>query len=322
MRFEYSAGAFIYRIKGDKAEFLILTKSNGEHDLAKGHIEKGESAEAAAKREIKEETNLEPQLLPFFTTKTEYFFRSRGETIHKWVKYFIGKVAPSQRVRISYEHKGYQWLGYGESLKALGHKDLAEIFPSVLEYIRRYERMEELNREYGRLPEKAKKWELSRRHVRGEGRLDAKIMILGQAPGRNEDVQLRPFIGRSGRLLERILKGAKIRRADAYITSVVQFFPPANRMPSRQEIEMCEPFLFRQIEIIRPEYVVLLGNLATGSILDMDEVEKNHGRIIRKGGVTYMITFHPAAALRSTGTLKLMEKDFEKLSGLLSQKKS
>ncbi len=322
MRFDFSAGAFVYRMRGSSPEFLVLFKSNGESDLPKGHIEKGESSEVAARREIREETGLEPEFLPFFSVKTEYFFREKGETVHKEVRNFIGKVSMSQRVRISYEHKGYGWLGYDDAARALGYKDLLRIFPSVFKYINRYERMSALNREYARLPEKNRGWGLSRRHVRGEGRLDAEIMILGQAPGRNEDKLLRPFVGRSGKLLERILKDVKIKRQGVYITSVVQFFPPENRMPSRKEIEVCEPFLFRQIGIIKPEYVVLLGNLATGSILGMGEVEKNHGKIITRNGVTYMITFHPAAALRSTGTLRLMEKDFEKLRKLLSHKKS
>ena len=316
MKFEYSAGAFVYKISEGKVLMLVLKRGAGRRgtigapDMPKGHIERGESAEEAAKREIMEETGLTPFFLPSFREKTTYFFRDGGDMVRKELVLFIAD-AGTQKVRISHEHIGYQWLDYDTAKKVLVYKDIQKILPRVVEYIGRWEKMKILNEEYARLP--SRRWGLSKRLVCGEGRLDAKIMILGQAPGRNEDFTGRPFIGRSGKLLDTIMKRSGIARNDAYITSVVQFFPPDNRMPSRMEMAACKPFLFRQIAIVKPKVVVLLGDVASMSVLGIGEVKKNHGRIIKKSGVTYMITFHPAAALRSTGTLRIMERDFDKL---------
>lgn len=323
MKFEYSAGAFVYRKDRGRILFLILKRGDGRRgrkgtpDMPKGHIEKGEHAQDAAMREIREETGIVPQPLPYFKAKTRYFFHDKGDTVRKELTLFIVD-AGAQRVRISHEHSGYQWLDYDSAVKVIGFKDIVALLPSIKEYIDRWEKMKELNEEYERLPGKGREWALSRRLVPGEGRLDAKLMLLGQAPGREENEQQRPFVGRSGRLLSAILKRNGIQREEAYITSVVQFFPPANRMPSRSEIGLCKPFLLRQIDIIKPRFVVLLGNLSSISVLGIGEVERNHGRIIKRDGVTYMIAFHPAAALRSTGTLGLMEQDFEKLGKLLA----
>lgn len=317
MRFQHSAGAFVYKLVGKRVLFLLLIRPNGGYDLPKGHIEEGESDYEAARREIREETGLRPDFLPHFSMVTEYSFKERGHTAHKTVRFFIAKADPKQKVRISHEHASYKWLGYQEAASSLEYRDLLRILSAVSDYISRWERMDTLNTEYARLPKKAGAWSLSRRHVAGEGLLNAKVMLLGQAPGRNEDMMRRPFIGRSGKLLDNILGKSGIRREEAYITSVVQFFPEGNRMPTREEIKACKPFLLEQVEIIKPKFIVLLGNLASGSMLDISEVKTNHGRIIERNGATYMITFHPAAALRSTTTLKLMEKDFEKLGKLL-----
>ncbi len=316
MRFEYSSGAFVYRRSGKAILFLILERRKGRRgkegtpDLPKGHIEKGESAIEAARREIVEETGIEPRFMPSFMRKTRYFFRDGGETVRKELTLFIAE-AGAQKVRLSPEHSGYQWLDYGAAMRRIPFKDIRALLPSVSEYIRRWEEMRALNDEYRSLPGKRAGWALSARHVPGEGRLDARIMLVGQAPGRNEDVELRPFVGRSGRLLDRVLKGAGIRRDDAYITSVVQFFPPDNRLPTRDETDACKGFLFRQIRIVKPRLVIVLGNLAGESLLGIGRIETNHGRIVRKDGIAYMMTFHPAAALRSTTTLRLMERDLK-----------
>ncbi len=311
--FEYSAGAFIYRRSGGGVSFLILKKRNGEHDLAKGHIEKGETAIDAAKREIKEETGIDAEFDRFFLESTKYFFFKKGKRIMKQVKFFLCEVK-SDKVAISKEHLGYEWCDYNEAVKKLGFKDLVGIMSVAMEYIRRKEQMERINAQYARLAQLTKGWSLSRRLVPGEGRLDAKIMLIGQAPGANEDEELRPFIGRSGKLLDSLLKKAKISRRRAYITSVVQFFPPKNRMPTREEVALCKPFLIRQLELVRPRYVVTLGNLSSSTMLGIGEVEKNHGRLVEKGGIDYLITFHPAAALRFKENYGLMLDDFRKLA--------
>ena len=312
-RFEYSAGAFVYRIEGRRTFFLVLQKQNGEYDLPKGHIEKGEDSEDAARREIKEETGLDAQFAPFFHRDTRYFFYEGRARIAKWVRYFLSRT-DKRKVTVSSEHAGYEWVEYDDAVKKLGFRDLAEIMPQVAEYIRRLEEISRINKEYAALPGRYGKWELSRRFVPGEGRLDACMMLIGQAPGANEDEQGRPFIGRSGRLLGAVMRHAGMDRKDAYITSVVQFFPPKNRLPTKKEVGLCMPFLKEQIGLIRPRYVVLLGNLASESVLGIGQVEKNHGRTVLRGGITYLITLHPAAALRFGNKVGIMERDFDMLS--------
>jgi DNA polymerase len=311
--FEYSAGAFVYRYQRGRVLFLLLKKSNGEYDLPKGHIEKGEHAEDAARREIMEETGIDAQFDPFFSESTRYFFFKGSTRIAKQVKFFLCRTE-SKEVRISLEHLDHEWCDYHSALKKLKFKDLVSILPRVMEYIRRKSEIEDINSEYAMLPKESDGWDLSRRFVPGEGRLDAMIMLVGQAPGAKEDEQLRPFVGRSGILLDSVLRRAGIRRRDTYITSVVQFFPPGNRMPSSEEVKLCRPFLQRQIEMIKPRYIVAMGNLAAATVAGVGQVEKNHGKIIKHHDIYCLITFHPAAALRFRENYALMLKDFKKIA--------
>jgi len=169
-----------------------------------------------------------------------------------------------------------------------------------------------LNLEYSRLP-RGRNWTLSDRFVPGEGPVDAKVMIIGQAPGRNEDVQKRPFIGASGKFLDRLILLAGLDRKQIYVCSVVQFFPPKNRVPTKDEVSLCRRFLFRQIEIINPRLVILLGAVACKTVLDMEEVSKIRGSMVRKDGRAYFLSMHPAAAVRIRSKMPLMEDDFRKL---------
>ncbi len=317
MNFQYSAGAVIYRWESGKLVFLILKRDEG-YDLAKGHIEKGESAEEAAKREIKEETGLEPDFLPFFSMQIKYFFMEKGEKVFKTLKLFIAE-SESRYVRVSDEHIGYLWVNQETAAKKLRHQNYKNVLDAAADYLMRKREIEKINNEYAGLPKKTGKWELSRRLVPGEGRLDARIMLVGQAPGANEDQLLRPFIGRSGRLLDTLLKGAGIDRKKIYIVSVVQFFPPKNRMPTRQEVELCKPFLMRQINLIRPRCIITVGNLSSQILTGIGNVETNHGKVIRKAGISYLITFHPAAALRFPGNVALMRDDLKQIKYIIGK---
>ncbi len=321
MRYEYSAGAIIYRVNERRRQFLILKKKNGEADMPKGHIEKGETSEIAAKREIKEETGLDANFIRFFHRDTKYFFK-RGKTIVlKKVRFFLSK-ANYQEVRISSEHAGYEWLTYPEAAGRIRHKNMLHLLAVADEYADKFELISNINDEYMALPQKHKDWGLSATLVPGEGPLDATSMLIGQAPGRNEDKDGRPFIGRSGRLLGNALKAAGIKREALYITSVVQFYPPENRIPSSKEIDLCLPFLHRQIEVITPKNVLLLGNVAAQAVLGLGTVEKNHGSVIDRNGCNYMVTFHPAAALRSTTTKALFEADIKSFASLVKKKRA
>ncbi len=291
--------------------YLLVLRREKDYDIPKGHIEKGETAIEAAKREVKEETGLEPRFLPYFWLTTKYFFFEGKEKVFKTVKFFIAE-SNTDKVTISFEHIGYSWLTYEEVMNTIGYKDLKQILPEVYDYILRNEAMKKLNSEYAKLPEKASSWNLSRNFVPGEGPLNAEVMLVGQAPGRNEDEQLRPFVGRGGQLLDKMLKAAKIDRQKAYITSVVQFYPPGNRVPTKDEIDMCLPFLNRQIGIVKPKFVILLGNVASGAVIGISSVNAKHGSSISKNGITYFVTFHPAAALRFKSIEAMMLEDLKK----------
>lgn len=177
--------------------------------------------------------------------------------------------------------------------------------------------MERLNREYTKLPRRVKGWSLSSRFVPGEGPLNADVVIIGQAPGRNEDIQKRPFIGTSGKFLDRLIGLAGLERRNVYIFSIVQFFPPGNRIPTRQEIMECKRFAFRQIDIIKPKVVVLLGSVAVRTVLEMDNIAKMHGKIVKRDGITYLLSMHPAAAVRIRSRMPLMERDFRMFGSVI-----
>ncbi|MCL5427680.1 MAG: NUDIX domain-containing protein [Candidatus Marsarchaeota archaeon] len=317
-RFEYSAGAFVFLRRGEGFRLLILRKDNGEYDIPKGHVESGESPEDAAIREIREETGIRAQLVPHFHADTSYFFRRGNDAVSKHVRIFIS-LARSGAVRISKEHVGYEWLDIEGFRKKIRFKDTLEVLPGAVDYFKRYARMHDINTEYMHIPNRHRDWDLSRNFVPGDGPLNAQVMLIGQAPGRFEDRQRRPFVGRSGKLLDWMIKSARLKRENVYITSVVQFFPPKNRMPAAKEISLCKRFLSGQIKVIEPRFVILLGNVALNAVLGMRSVHANHGSVIRKDGTTYMITLHPAAALRFKKSKAIMRQDFSKFGRLIAE---
>lgn len=160
--------------------------------------------------------------------------------------------------------------------------------------------------------------------VFGSGSAAAELMFVGEAPGFHEDQQGVPFVGQAGRLLEKLLNGIGLARPDVYIANVLKCRPPGNRDPQPEEIEACEPHLFRQIELIRPRLVCTLGNFATkllsGSPVGITRV---HGReqTVRLGGneVTLYPLYHPAAALYTPSMLKVLEEDFARIPQLLGR---
>ncbi len=318
MLFEYSAGAFIYKIIEGKVFLLFLRSSRNNMDVPKGHIEKGETVEEAATREIKEEAGLTVTFLPYFRESTQYFFVEDGDRIMKKVYFFIANIT-NEKVEISKEHKAYSWLDKEEAIREMKFKDMKERIPRIYDYIERYELIKDVNKEYQDLPTKTKNWNLSKRFVPGHGPLNAETMIIGQAPGRNEDIQGKPFVGRSGEALNEYLKKAKIKRDKVYITSVVQFFPPENRAPTKEEIVLCKGFLLRQIELIKPKRIILLGNIACETLLGNGKVTEEHGKVVKKDGIDYMITLHPAMALRSSKTAaKLLDDDFKHFGKIIA----
>jgi DNA polymerase len=149
--------------------------------------------------------------------------------------------------------------------------------------------------------------------VFGEGAADADLMIVGEGPGHDEDLQGRPFVGRSGKLLDRLLlEELGLARAAVYIANVVKCRPPNNRDPLPGEIEACRPWLEAQVALIAPRVVLTLGNFSTKLLLHTtDGISKTRGRVYPWGTAVLVPTFHPAAALRGGGeVLAGMRADF------------
>jgi len=156
--------------------------------------------------------------------------------------------------------------------------------------------------------------------VVGEGDLDAKIVFVGEAPGKNEAVEGRPFIGRSGKLLRGMITSIGLLEKDAYITSPVKYLPDRGT-PTSEDIAHGRIHLMRQFEVIKPKIVVLLGRVAAEGVLEMKvQVTKEHGKIIeKKDGIKYFLTLHPAAVLRFPWKFKKdFESDFKMLKALLN----
>jgi DNA polymerase len=150
--------------------------------------------------------------------------------------------------------------------------------------------------------------------VPGEGQLSAKIMFVGEAPGKSEDEKGRPFVGAAGRILDDLLKKAGIDRSQVFITNVVKCRPPNNRVPEDDEVAACRPYLDRQIALVKPKVICVLGRTAYASLLGGGSITANRGRIVEKAGQKYFLTFHPAAAIYNKSLLSALEADLKKLA--------
>lgn len=146
------------------------------------------------------------------------------------------------------------------------------------------------------------------------------VMFIGEAPGRLEDLEGRPFVGPSGRILDRMLQEIWLSRAGVFITSVVKCRPPGNREPTRKEIDCCLPFLERQLELVQPPIVVLLGKVALKAVLDETDLAGLHGQPLEADGRIYMATYHPAAAMRFPRIRERAAADFQELAALLKRR--
>lgn len=155
-------------------------------------------------------------------------------------------------------------------------------------------------------------WKTRKNAVPGEGPANAKIFICGQAPGVEEDKLGKPFVGKAGKLLDKLLKIAGIKREKTFITSPLKCLPqpPVNRKPKKEEIEACLPYLKRQIEIINPKYFILLGEVAFSVFFPKEKLSDFRGKRIEKDGKFYFPTYHPAAGLRFPKIREVLEKDF------------
>ena len=156
--------------------------------------------------------------------------------------------------------------------------------------------------------------------VPGEGNPDADIVFLGEAPGRNEALSGRPFIGRSGKLLRRMITDAGLREAEVFITSPVKYLPDRGT-PTKKDIKHGRVHLTKQLAVIGPKIIVLLGATAVYAMLEeVVPIMKKHGTIVEKDGRRYLITLHPAAILRFPKYAPLMRADFTLLKRLVFKK--
>ena len=155
--------------------------------------------------------------------------------------------------------------------------------------------------------------------VFGEGNINADIMFIGEAPGYYEDQLKRPFVGRSGKLLDKLIASVGWKREDVYITNIVKRRPPENRDPSPEEIETYKPYLTRQIEIINPKVIATLGRFSMNYFLPVAKITRDQGKVFRLGKRLLVPLFHPAAALRSTETLTAFEQSFKKLPRVIQE---
>jgi len=176
--------------------------------------------------------------------------------------------------------------------------------------------LEKLNREIKKC-KKCPLWKTRGEAVPGEGPMNAKIMLLGQAPGFEESKTGHPFVGRAGKFLNKLLEIAGIKRGKIFVTSPIKCFPPRNRKPTKKEIKACFPYLKRQIEIINPQKFILLGEVAFSVFFPDKKLKDFRGKWVTlrqtQGGKKFFVTYHPAAGLRFPKIKKILERDFRKI---------
>ena len=158
--------------------------------------------------------------------------------------------------------------------------------------------------------------------VPGKGNFKSDVIFVGEAPGKNEDMKGEPFIGIAGKKLSIALENAGITRDDVYITNIVKCRPPKNRVPTTNERNTCQNYLKKEIEIIKPKIICILGNTAFNSLLDGKEIIKFRGKIVRKNNQLYFLTIHPAATIYNQKLISVLKKDMKKLLKVIKELKN
>lgn len=151
----------------------------------------------------------------------------------------------------------------------------------------------------------------------GAGPIPCDIMIIGEAPGEREENIHKPFAGAAGKLLDKMLREAGLSREQIYITNVVHCRPPGNRTPSKEEIQACKKYLQAEMDMVKPKYVLLLGNVALQGVLGKSGITKYRGEIFEQNGIQYLPTLHPAAALRQPKYMSVIQADINKFANLI-----
>ena len=180
--------------------------------------------------------------------------------------------------------------------------------------------LEDLRRQIGEC-QRCKLSQNRKNIVFGEGCPDAGLMFIGEGPGKDEDIQARPFVGDAGKLLTRLIVKLKMKREEVYIANIVKCRPPNNRNPEEDEITACRPFIEKQIEIVNPGVIVCLGRISTQALLRINmPISRARGGFFQYGDIPVMPTFHPAYLLRNRGDKQLTWEDMGKVIQKLNPK--
>ena len=158
--------------------------------------------------------------------------------------------------------------------------------------------------------------------VPGKGNYKADVIFVGEAPGKNEDMNGEPFIGIAGKKLTMALESAGVTREEVYITNIVKCRPPKNRVPTITERDTCKNYLGKEIEIIKPKIICILGNTAFNSLLNGNEITKFRGKIAKKNNQLYFLSVHPAATIYNQKLISVLKKDMRKLFKLTKELKN
>ena len=154
-------------------------------------------------------------------------------------------------------------------------------------------------------------WESRNEAVPGDGKYTAKVMIVGEAPGKEEDESGKPFVGSAGRFLNHVLEGTGLDRTDFFITNTVKCRPPKNRTPKKLEVDTCTSnYLFEQIELVNPRLVMLLGTVAAKTVLKVKSVNEARGRVIERDGRKFLVGYHPAVRFYREDLGEKVKEDF------------
>ncbi|AFS81153.1 phage SPO1 DNA polymerase-related protein [Candidatus Nitrosopumilus koreensis AR1] len=158
--------------------------------------------------------------------------------------------------------------------------------------------------------------------VPGKGNFQSDVIFVGEAPGRNEDKNGEPFVGTAGKKLSAALEEAGVSREKVYITNVVKCRPPNNRVPNTKERDTCREYLKKEIFIIKPKIICILGNTAFNSILGGSEITKFRGKLVRKDNQLYFLTIHPAATIYNQELISTLKNDIARLFDLIRELKN
>lgn len=156
--------------------------------------------------------------------------------------------------------------------------------------------------------------------VFGEGNEQAQLMFVGEGPGYNEDMQGRPFVGKAGQLLDKMIGAINMDRKDVYIANIVKCRPPENRNPMEDESDACIDYLRWQVKLIQPKIIVCLGSVSARKLIDPDfSISKQRGSFVKKGDIYFMPTFHPSYLLRNESAKKDAWEDFKNVATKLKE---